>query len=327
MSLTIIKAGILDTIQDTGRYGFQSSGINPGGVMDCFSARLANCLLGKDMDSAIIELHFPAAEIQINEATIICITGADFFAKVDDNSIPLNQPVVVNKGSVLKFTKVIKGSRCYFATLQNFHLTKWLNSYNTNVKAQAGGFEGRALRHGDLVGFKKNEVIANFLAGRNLLLLPWKAQPAAEIATTWIELIPGPEWHWLDEDSRHSISRNSYRITNVADRMGYRLEGPQLKLKEQKQLVSSGVSFGTVQLLPNGQLIVLMADHQTIGGYPRVANVISAHLPALAQMQPNEELRFKLTSINYAERKLVQQHNYLVSVQHASSLKLKNLFS
>jgi antagonist of KipI len=109
--------------------------------------------------------------------------------------------------------------------------------------------------------------------------------------------------------------------------MGYRLEGPQLKLKEQKQLVSSGVSFGTVQLLPNGQLIVLMADHQTTGGYPRAANVISAHLPSLAQMQPKEELQFRLTSINQAERKLLQQYNYLVSVQHASSLKLKNLFS
>jgi antagonist of KipI len=327
MSLTIIKTAILDTIQDTGRYGFQGSGINPGGVMDSFSGRLANCLLGKDMDSAVIELHFPAAEIQINAAAIICITGADFSAMIDDNSIPSNQPVAVNKGSVLKFTKVIKGSRCYFATVQNFHLTKWLNSYSTNVKAEAGGFEGRALRHGDVIGFEKNEAIANYLVGKKFLPLPWKALRAAETSTTWIELIPGPEWHWLDEDSRHSICSNSYKITTVADRMGYRLEGLQLKLKEQKQLVSSGVSFGTVQLLSNGQLIVLMADHQTTGGYPRVANVISAHLPSLAQMQPNEELRFKLTSINQAEQKLLQQHNHLVSVQHASSLKLKNLFS
>lgn len=325
MSLTIIKAGVLDTIQDEGRFGFQSSGINPGGVMDRFSAQLANCLLGKQINSPVVEIHFPASTFLFSEATIICITGADFYPVIDNAAIQLNQPVMVNKNTVLEFKKVKTGTRCYLSVLQEFSLKKWLNSYSTNLKAQAGGYDGRALRREDVLQYGRNEATDKYLQGKNFLMLPYKAEPFTETVTEHIELIPGNEWNWLTEKSQQVFQSKSFKVSAVADRMGYRLHGSPLKVKEQKQLVSSAVSFGTLQLLPNGQLIVLMADHQTTGGYPRIGHVISAHLPVLAQMKPNDALTFRMVDMETAEQKLLKQHQYLLSVHYASAFKIEKI--
>lgn len=139
-------------------------------------------------------------------------------------------------------------------------------------------------------------------------------------------MIEGKEFEWLTKESKEVFKTCSFKVLGMADRMGYRLAGKPLQLDNKTQLVSSGVAFGTVQLLPNGQLIVLMADHQTTGGYPRLANVISAHLPALAQMKPNDQFEFLFTNVETAEYKLLKQYRYLLSVQHASSLKMQKMF-
>jgi antagonist of KipI len=325
MSLTIIKAGIVDTVQDLGRFGYQHNGINPTGAMDYFSLKLSNCLLGKEMNEPCIEMHFPAAVIQFNIAAIICITGADFSPVIDKKSLPLNQPIAINRGTVLKFTSVRSGARCYLSLYNNFHLKKWLGSYSTNMKAGAGGFEGRTLRTGDVIGFEENATLNDYLQEKIFKVLPWKAVPFKEAAAEHFKFIKGSEWDWLTEESKQVFVKNPFTVSNVADRMGYRLKGLSLALKEPKQLVSSGVTFGTVQLLPNGQLIVLMADHQTTGGYPRIANIISAHLLALAQSLPGSQVTFKMTDGNSAEQKLLQQYQYLLSVQYASSFNIKNL--
>ncbi len=325
MSLTIIKAGILDTIQDEGRFGFQSSGINASGAMDVFAARLANCLLGKLMNSAVIEMHFPAPVISFSEAAVICITGADFTAAINDKKIQINQPVLVNKEAVIKFKKVKQGARCYLSVLNNFTLTSWLNSYSTNVKAAAGGLRGGALKSGDVIPFEKINALSGFLKDATCKVLPWYAHPQPTTAIDKIEVIKGSEWNWLNETSQQTFLNSSFKITKVADRMGYRLFGTPLHLKEAKQLVSSSVCFGTLQLLPSGQLIVLMADHQTTGGYPRVANVISSHLPLLAQCKPNDILSFSFTNIESAEQKLLQQINYLQQVQYAAGFKIEKM--
>ena len=117
---------------------------------------------------------------------------------------------------------------------------------------------------------------------------------------------------------------NSFKVTPVSDRMGYRLHGDALEQKTNEQLVSSAVNFGTIQLLPNGQLITLMADHQTTGGYPRIGHIISAHLPKLAQMSPNEELKFAMTNVKAAEEKLAAQQQYLTALQNTCNLKMQN---
>lgn len=325
MSLTIIKAGLLDTIQDEGRFGFQSSGINPGGAMDVFSARLANCLLGKPMNAAVIEMHFPAPVILFNEAALICITGANFMAAIGDTAVQINRPLLINKGVVLQFKKAMSGTRCYLSVFNNLTLTAWLNSYSTNSKAAAGGLHGGPLKSGDIIPFEKTGALNAYLNKEPFKILPWFAKPEEPAMANKIEVIKGSEWDWLDETSQQNFLQSSFTITKVADRMGYRLSGNLLHVKEQKQLVSSSVTFGTLQLLPSGQLVMLMADHQTTGGYPRIAHVISAHLPLLAQSKWGEPFSFAITDVENAERKLLHQYNYLKLIQHAAGFKIEKI--
>lgn len=325
MSLTVIKAGILDTVQDDGRFGFQASGINPGGAMDVFSARLANCLLGKAMNAAVIEMHFPASVISFSEAAMICITGGDFTADIGNNEAHTNQPLIINKGSILQFKKAKHGARCYLSVLNNFTITAWLGSYSTNLKAATGGLHGGALKSGYVIPFEKIDALASLVGNKPFKILPWKARPPELTSVNKIEVIKGSEWEWLDETSQQTFLSTPFTLTNVADRMGYRLAGKAMQVEEKKELVSSAVSFGTLQLLPSGQLIVLMADHQTTGGYPRIANVISAHLPMLAQCMSGSAVSFALTEVAAAEQKLAEQFTFLLEVQYAAGLKIEKI--
>ncbi|HEV8080192.1 MAG TPA: biotin-dependent carboxyltransferase family protein [Chitinophagaceae bacterium] len=324
MSLQIIKSGLLDSIQDKGRHGYQHLGINPGGAMDSFSTQAGNALLGKDLYSPVIEIHFPASVILFEKETIICITGADFSPVINQKKIPIDQPIVVNKNSVLQFEKKESGARCYLAVLHKFDLDKWLNSYSTNLVAGAGGFKGRALKIGDIIHFKNNFEYKYLAKEKDLSLLPWKTI-STQGAKKEIRFIKGPEWDWLTNDAQKVFAERNFQILNNSNRMGYHLKGNSLKLKEDKQLISSGVTFGTIQLLPNGQMIVLMADHQTTGGYPRIAQIISADLPLLAQRNPGDEIKFYEVEHDFAEQQLIEQHMQLVQLQNASKFKMEKI--
>lgn len=325
MSLRIIKAGIFDTIQDCGRYGYQHLGINPNGAMDRFSAQLANALLGNQLSAPVLELHFPASQIMFEKETIICITGADFSPTINGHEIPLHHPVFVPENSLLAFQKNRNGARCYLSLLYGFTIDLWLNSCSTNLKAEAGGWKGRRLLRYDQIGYKQIMPAVNFLKNNDFIVLPWKAAETVDTRTE-LEFIIGSEWHWLTKEAQEAFQNNWFQITNDADRMGYRLHGRELGVKEQKQLVSSAVSFGTIQLLPNGQVIILMADHQTTGGYPRVAHIISAHLPILAQKKANDVIQFKLTDLETAESKINAQYKHLQQLQTASWYRMEKYF-
>jgi antagonist of KipI len=320
MSLQIIKAGLLDTVQDLGRYGYQHLGINPGGVMDRFSAALANALLGKALASPVIEMHFPAPHILFEKDSILCLAGADFIPQIDNKSVPLNQPFFVKASSVLSFDGHQSGARCYLSMVNEMQLDKWLGSYSTNVKAGAGGWKGRALKKGDNLVYEPLPVPAK---NRKAALLPWKYN-SSSVQANLVQFIPGPEWPWLTQESRLAFIQTAFTIAPQSDRMGFRLQGPPLAQERNEQLVSSAVSFGTVQLLPDGQLIVLMADHQTTGGYPRIASIVSTHLSSLAQLPSGGEVRFAETDLLSAEKKLVAQQNFLWQLQRTCHQKMQN---
>ncbi|TMI96073.1 MAG: biotin-dependent carboxyltransferase family protein [Bacteroidetes bacterium] len=326
MSLRIIKAGVFDTIQDQGRYGFQYLGINPGGPMDRFSAQAVNLLVGNDLIEPIIEMHFPASIFLFEQETMISIGGADFSATINGDDIPLWQPVVTAKNSVLQFQKWRQGARCYLAVREKLCIQKWLNSYSTNVKAGAGGLNGRPLQKDDVVHCKEKIGYNSLLGSNDVVVLPWKADIFwTETPIDRIAVVPGNEWTWLTEGSREKFLKESFVVGSLADRMGYRLQGA-VQAKENGELVSSAVSFGTIQLLPNGELIVLMADHQTTGGYPRIAHVVSAHLPRLAQKQPGDVIYFRLTDQEHAEDLLLQQQQHLLQLQNACKFRLEDFF-
>lgn len=326
MSLTVIKAGLLDTIQDEGRKGFQRLGINPGGAMDTYAATLANALVGNERHSPVLELHFPASAFLFTKPALIALAGADFSPVIDDYSIPMHQPVWVNEKTRLEFRQRKNGARVYLAVHGGFtNIEYWLNSGSTHLKLKAGGFTGRALKKGDEI--VTLPYASAFNAGEACRVLKWKAPSLFNTGEHTVFVIPGPEWDYLKEESKAAFLGERFIIGTQSDRMGYRLEGTLLQSKIREELVSSPVTFGTIQLLPDGNLIVLMADHQTTGGYPRIATVVTAHHGMLAQKKAGDRLQFQLIDLTTAEKLLLKQEQLLQQIKTACACKLQDFFN
>jgi antagonist of KipI len=319
VSIHFLEPGILDTVQDTGRYGYSASGINSNGAMDVVAALAANYLVGNNDDDAVIELHFPSAVIQFNTAALIAITGADLSPQLNDMPVAINTPLIVPANAVLQFKKIRSGARAYIAVKGGLDLPKWLNSYSTNIKAKAGGYNGRPFRKGDTL--KLNTRFS--FREETIRQLPWHAD-LAELygGDNIIRVIKGKEYSILTQCSETIIDGNTFVISHHSDRMGYRLNGSPLQQVKEQEMISSAVTMGTIQLLPNGQLIILMADHQTTGGYPIIVHVISADIPKLAQMPVHTALRFQLVSLQEAEASLLKAAQHLHQLKNACIFRL-----
>jgi antagonist of KipI len=304
MSIKINKAGVLETFQDLGRRGFRRFGINPNGAMDRAATRLINLLLGNQEDEAVLEMHFPAAEILFEEEKLFALGGAGFEAHLNDGPVENWRLLRAGKDDVLRFKRKVSGSRCYLSVAGGFELDVWLGSPSTNLTAGTGGFEGRRLRTGDRINFKqtrrtkdegqrtKNEFPSLELA-RSII-------PLYSNAPT-VRIIKGNEFEYLTALSEQKLFSRNFRIANASDRMGFRLEGEKLHLLSDRELLSTAVDFGTIQMLPDGQLIILMADHQTTGGYPRIAHIVEKDLPLVAQLGAGDSLGFHLITLSEAE--------------------------
>lgn len=325
MNLRVIKAGVLDTIQDSGRYCWQQLGINPGGAMDRWSAQVANVLVDNKKSEAVIELHFPASEFFFEVPALITICGAHFLPHLNGEEIPCWQPVLINRYSILQFHSLKKGARAYLAVHGGFDVPLWLNSYSTNLKTCTGGYNGRALQKEDEIAIRPLTPDLLYLLGKKeFMILPWKADTAwNENESNEILILQGNEWNRLNNVSKESIQDRVFTITHQSDRMGYRLLGDPLSVITNEELISSAVSFGTLQLLPDGQLIVLMADHQTTGGYPRVAHVISSYHSRLAQTKAGDKISFRFTDQHTAEELMVKQQQHLLQLQNACTFRLQ----
>ncbi len=327
MSIQVLKSGIMDSIQDKGRYGFRHLGINISGVMDSISSQVVNMVVGNDTNEAVMEMHFPSPTILFESETLISIGGADFSPTLNGEEIPLWHPVMVCKNSVLQFHKKIKGSVCYLAVRGGFKVPKWLKSKSTNMKAIHGGYDGRSLLKGDVIKIKATHKLSKEVCEKDFIILPWQVDMNMDKSEAKeIYVLKGPEWDILNEGSKKRFIENSYSIHSFSDRMGYRLSGHSLSCDSKNEIISSAVCFGTIQLLPNGQLIVLMADHQTIGGYPRIAQVVSAHLSKLAQKGSLENINFKIIDHPAAEELLLLQERHLIQIKNACNFKLTDYF-
>lgn len=306
MSLEFLTNSLLTTVQDLGRDYYRNLGINPGGVMDKTAARLINILLGNQENEAVIEIHFPAPKILFHEDTVIALGGANFGAKLNATDIENWRPIFVQKKSVLSFPQKISGNRLYLSVKGGFRIEKWLESGSTNLKAGIGGFEGRALRKGDKICFRSSSEsksdsirrLSNIKISKDII--PYYS-PFPTIRVTI-----GAEFKKLTQSCKHLFQEQSFKIRRHSDRMGFRLKGESLKLEKQLELLSTPVGYGTIQILPDGQLIILMADHQTTGGYPRVAHIITKDLPIIAQLGADDKLSFKIVEVAEAETEMIE---------------------
>ncbi len=324
MNLRIIKSGVLDTIQDLGRYGWQHIGINASGSMDRFSAEIANALVGNDPAQPVLEMHFPAASLFFEQPSLISICGANFSAALNGEPIPSCQPVLVNKYSILQFERLTHGARAYVAIGGGMKISKWLNSYSTHLKANAGGHAGRPLFTDDEIRLNSPIDWQPYLAQQEFRILPWRASDRWEKEPTEeIYILQGREYSGLTELSQLVLTGKPFALTPQSDRMGYRLQGDPLEMQNKEEMISTAVTFGTMQLLPSGQITILMADHQTTGGYPRIGHVISAHHSRLAQLAPGAKLHFKITDHASAEDLFMKQQKHLQQIRYACELKLE----
>ncbi len=320
MSITILKPGLLTTIQDAGRFGFQHLGINPSGAMDLRAMQVANALVLNKLDEAVIEFFFPAPVIQFNHSTFIALSGANFDAEIDGISIPINQPVFVPANSVLQFSSKKIKQIGYLSVQGGFNLSEWLNSNSTNLKVGAGGYEGRAFRGGDIIDLNIKSIKS--VSNGSCSILPWKASVAIFYTNHALRFIQGNEFNLLSDESKNLFCSSSFKILPQSDRMGYRLSGPAMQLNQHVEMISTAATRGTIQLLPSGQCIVLMADHQTTGGYPRIGHIISADFSNLAQKSSNDLLYFSETTIEFSEKLLHDHKQHLQQLKNACILQL-----
>lgn len=304
MSLLIKKEGLLSTIQDSGRKNFRRFGINPNGAMDKTAARLINILLGNDESEAVVEMHFPAPEFVFEEDTVFALGGANFGAQLGDEKIENWRINFAESGNVLRFTEKIFGNRCYLAVKNGFKIEKWLESRSTNLTAKIGGLNGEKLKTNDRIYFNQTQkpklkTQSSKFKISNSLLPFYSRFPI-------VRIIKGAEFENLTAVSERDFLNETFTISQNSNRMGFRLEGKPLYSLENRELVSSAVDFGTIQLLPGGQIIILMADHQTTGGYPRLGNIISIDLALAAQLGAGDKIGFHLISIAEAENLLFE---------------------
>lgn len=322
MGIRIIKPGLSDSFQDCGRYGFQHLGIPPGGVMDEVAATVANALLGNASKEPVLEMHFPAATILFETSMMMSLAGADFGAQINGVDVAMHQAILVPAKAELRFIKHKKGARVYLAVEEGFKIDEWLGSYSTSVVVNRGGFCGRNLKKNDFIAFNNPED----LEIDTLTHLPWIASVGEFYTNNMIRFIAGNEYPVLEKISQKTINTKSFIISKQSNRMGYHLEGQALLLSEKMECLSSAVNFGTIQLLPNAQLIVLMADHQTTGGYPRVGHVATTSLPTLAQASVGDSIRFELETIEAAEANYLQQQQNLQQLVNACNFRLQEYF-
>ncbi len=322
--IQVLKQGLADSVQDLGRYGSQHLGINPTGAMDIVAAQITNFLVGNLANEAVIEMHFPASVFQFQTDAIIALSGSDFAATINDINVPINTPIIVAKDAILRFTKLANGVRCYLAVGGGYSIKPWLNSCSTNLKANFGGYYGRLLQKEDIIGFKKISDFSTQLQNQVCTILPWHVNVANFYKSdNNIHILLGNEQPFLCGASKEILLNAEFIITNKSDRMGYRLHGLPLQLLQPLSLISTAVTKGTIQLLPDGELIILMADHQTIGGYPRVSHVAQKDIPKLAQIQMYQAIKFQLITHQEAQEQLQLQQQYLLQIQNACIFKLK----
>ncbi|RHW37593.1 biotin-dependent carboxyltransferase family protein [Lysinibacillus yapensis] len=330
MSITVLHPGLLATIQDLGRFGSQKYGVIVGGAMDAYSLRIANMLVGNEENEAVLELTILGTSIQFESDHLVAITGGDLQPTIDGETAPMWRPIYIRKGSILKFKSAVSGCRAYLAFAGGIEVPKIMGSKSTYLRAAIGGFNGRALQKGDklLVGSPNSNISHAFInqLKRNNEHFTWSINFTQLLSfpnSFTIRFIRGSEYERFQVSSQQTFQTKQYVITTQADRMGYRLDGETLQLSEQFDLLSEGVTYGTIQVPSSGQPIILMADRQTTGGYPKIGQVITADLPILSQMQPLSKIFFKEATLEKAESLLMEKENILNQI--ASGIVIKAL--
>ncbi|WP_316760848.1 biotin-dependent carboxyltransferase family protein [Pedobacter aquatilis] len=328
MRISIIKPGIFSTIQDLGRNNFLDQAVPVSGAMDSLAHRIANRAIGNNDNAATIEFTYADASFKAETDILISYSGKGAYLNFNGQIVPDDRPLFFPEGSVIKLTPNINGVRTYLAISGGWDVPNLMGSKSTYVPAKLGGFNGRVLQKGDVLE-NKNEVntvaetILKQLSGKGYSYTRWSIATteliSADLKT--IRVVPANEFGWFDVDSILTFLSNPYTIGIKSNRMGYQLVGKSLKRKIKKELLSTAVSPGIIQVTGSGELIILMADCQTTGGYPRIARIADVDLSLCAQLKPGDVINFTEISADEAERLYFERESELSIITDSINFK------
>jgi antagonist of KipI len=323
--VTVLRPGLLSTIQDAGRWGWQHIGVPVSGPMDPFSHRLANALVGNPPDAATIEATLAGPELRIEHDTTAAVTGGDFDVTLDDTSVPRDAALSCRAGSVLRLGERRSGARAYIGFAGGIATPAVLGSRSTHVLSALGGIDGRALRAGDRLPVGDQRQASRLRRARPPMSasgiptgLPRRSAEGAKAGTeaggARLRVLRGPQDHAFAEGALAALQGTRFIVSPQSDRMGYRLSADRPVPAPAGQMISDVTFTGGVQVPPSGQPILLMADRQTTGGYPQIATVITADLPVAGQLAPGDWVEFEVCSRDEAVVALIEQERHMLGV-------------
>ena len=305
-SIFVHRPGLLTTVQDLGRWGHQAWGVPVAGPMDSYSHRLANLLVHNLPDAAALEVTLIGPDLEFDAPSHVALCGAEFDVTLDGHPVPAATSVAVPRGGRLQFGRRHAGARAYLAVAGGIRTPPVLGSRATHVVSGMGGCHGRALVAGDRLEFVAS---AGPIGGRRapLMTLPPSGRGR-------LRILPGPQADWFTSDAMHAVTTVSFRISPRSNRMGYRLEGPPLPRGREDEPISEPLTFGAIQVPAAGSPILLMADRQTAGGYPKIGVVIAADWPIAGQLAPGDFVEFAWCTRREAAAALIARERPLLRV-------------
>jgi antagonist of KipI len=306
-ALRVIHAGLLTTVQDLGRWGFEARGVPVAGALDLRSHRLANLIVGNDPARATLEATLVGPRLEFEDDRLVSVAGAEFELELDGHRVAMGEPLRVGPGSSLMFGARRRGARAYVAVSGGIDVEPVLGSRSTHVASAMGGLSGRALRPGDRVPLG----VASSVRERR------ERWPTIDVPSghAHVRILAGPQDDHFTSDALETLQRRPYRIGVDSDRIGFRLEGEGLAHLGSAEILSDATISGALQVPGSGLPILLMADRQTTGGYPKLATVISADMGLVGQLAPGDMISFRLCSLRDALRALIAHERAFLSLE------------
>lgn len=291
--LEVVSAGILTTVQDLGRFGFQRHGVPVSGAMDSYAMRVANLLVGNDANCACLEMTLTGPILRVVGPCEVAVTGADLKTMLNGERIDTWTARPMKMGDELTFSAAEHGCRSYLAVSGGIEVPLVLGSRSTYLRGGFGGYQGRPIKKGDFLR-------GTPLEGRKRIRYFARESIPRYRSEERIRVVLGPQDDLFTENGIKTFFDSLYEVTPDSDRMGYRLSGPAIEHSGKPEIVSDGVARGAIQVPGDRMPIVLMKDAQTTGGYPKIAHVISPDLDVLAQLRPGDKVRFERIDVREA---------------------------
>ena len=306
MSLEILRAGLQTSVQDLGRFGAAHLGISVSGASDNLAMRIGNLMVGNPENTTAIEMTLTGDTFLFHSDAFIALAGSKFKIDLDEKPFPFWSGIYIQAGQVLTIGSTLSGARCYLCVRGGLQVEKIINSASTHLTSGMGGLNGCILKKGDQIAFGNLSHVIQPI--KNMENYPFTN-------TATIRATKGLQWDWFDNQNRKLFFEKGYQVSTLSNRMGLRLSGQSIFSSKGSEIITEGMPLGAIQIPGDGQPILSFVEHQTTGGYPKLANVISADLYKVGQLKPGDQFKFQLIDFPEAEKARLKQENYILSLK------------